>query len=110
MSVTELQWLIGLAVTFFATYTNVIIGVFYRIGTRMSHNADKLYTKIDHLDEELSRVRDKYVRRDDLDSHLTRIDTAVKDLRAETAQTRNEMNQRLDLILSAVGGNGFQPK
>lgn len=56
----------------------------------------------DKLHDRVNRVRDEYVRRTDLDSHLQRLDKNVDDLRADIKQSRTEMNQRLDALIAAM--------
>lgn len=57
------------------------------------------------LHERVNRVRDEYVRRVDLDSHMTRIETNVKELRDENREGTREINRRLDTVLTTL-----QPK
>ena len=62
----------------------------------------------DTLHERINRTRDEmhdqFVRRADLDGHLSRIEKGVTDLRAEMQTERRETNSRLDAVLQAVAG------
>ncbi len=50
----------------------------------------------DHLHERVNRVRDEYVKRVDLDGHMTRMETNVRELRDENREGTREINRRLD--------------
>lgn len=54
------------------------------------------------LHERVNKVRDEYVRRDDLDGHLQRIDGNVNELRREIADGQREMTKRLDAIVERL--------
>lgn len=60
----------------------------------------------DVLHERVSRVREDmnvgYVRREDLDGHLVRIERSIGDLRADMKDERKETHQRLDLLITAL--------
>lgn len=50
------------------------------------------------IHDRISRVRDEYVRRDDLDGHLGRWDKQFDDLRGEMRRQSDATNKRLDEI------------
>lgn len=56
----------------------------------------------DPLHERVNRVRDEYVRRDDLNDHLARIDKRFDDMAAE----QRRANGRLDEIRDLLVGHG----
>lgn len=72
----EIKWLIGIGVTIMTTFGLTMIGTFRALSARVSSGDEKLHLRIEN-------VRDKYVRRDDLDAHLKRIDDNVRDMRDE---------------------------
>lgn len=113
----DLKWLIGISVTFFLTFGGLLLGAFYRIVGKIESGDRDLSTKIDResaalsggmkaaddaLHERVNRVRDEYVRRTDLDGHIQRLEKNVDDLRKDIKQSRSEMNERLDRIITAM--------
>lgn len=103
MSGQEVIALLGVAGT--------IIGIVIAIIGLYRATADKIQKGDDALHERVNRVRDEYVRRVDLDSHLQRLDQNLKELREENREGTRSMNGRLDTLLAAVvagpkGGQG----
>ena len=66
--------------------------------------ASKASTKedFDNLHERVNKVREGYVRRDDLDTHLQRMGDDIKDMRGENREATKAMNERLDAVLAAL--------
>lgn len=60
---------------------------------------DKLHSRINDVRETMTNG---YVRRDDLDGHLQRIEKGVTELRTEMREERRDTNTRLDAVLSAI--------
>lgn len=54
------------------------------------------------LHNRIDDVRDRYVRRDDLDGHLARLDATMKDLKADMKEHSATTNSRLDQLLVAL--------
>lgn len=80
---------------------------------QMMHDNHEQVTKsiasvADRLDERVSRVREEmnnhYVKRADLDGHLTRLERSLSEIKAEAKEDRRETNKRLDAVLAAVKG------
>ncbi len=64
----------------------------------ISEGDGKLHARID-------RVKDEYVRRDDLSDHIVRIEKSVDAMKEEQRRTNDEQrrtNERIDKILAAV--------
>ena len=57
----------------------------------------------DTLHERVNRTRDEYVRRDDLDNHIRRIEKSVEEMRVEMREQRRT-NERLDATLTSHTG------
>lgn len=93
----DIKWIIGTAVTVSIAYTIALIGAFRNLSSRISHGDGDLHKRVD-------RVKDDYVRRDDLNSHLDRMDKNVEKLRDEIQRARDETNQRLDNLISTISG------
>lgn len=56
------------------------------------------------LHERVNRTRDEFVRRDDLDKHLARIDANIAGMYAEQKET----NKRIDAFMAAVSRTGHK--
>lgn len=89
MTAADYQWLIGITVTVVLAVAGIAITAFRAMGNRIDAAVEKMQTAIkdgdDHLHERVSRLRqdmsDGYVRRVDLDSHMLRFDSGVKEIR-----------------------------
>lgn len=94
MSAAELLALLGASGT--------IIAIIGAIVASHRWTTDKIQKGDDALHERVNRVRDEYVKRVDLDSHMSRIETNVRELRDENREGTREINRRLDSILTSV--------
>ena len=88
MQELDWQWIIGTAITIGAFIAASIWGIF-RV---LSGKIDDVLKKIDHnrvitsenikeLHGRIDRIKDDYVRRVDLDSHLSRIDKTLDEVK-----------------------------
>lgn len=95
----ELQWLIGIALTALLTIGGMLVAAFRALSAKIDESNDDLAKTLkegdDALHERVNRVRDEYVKRVDLDSHLNRIDQTLREVRDE----QREMNRSLILAL-----------
>lgn len=80
-----------------------IVAIVSAIVASHRSTSDKIQKGDDALHERINRVRDEYVRRVDLDGHMARIETNVKELREENREGTRDINRRLDQILTSVG-------
>lgn len=78
------RWLIGLIVSVFVSLGMTIIGSFRNLAGKISAGNRDIYDRIDD-------VKERYVRRDDLDGHVSRIETNIKDLRDEQRDQHKEV-------------------
>jgi len=60
----------------------------------------------DRLHERINRVREDYVRREDLDNHIQRLETNVKDLRDEVRDMRKEQSLQFRQLLAVASKGG----
>jgi hypothetical protein len=96
MSVTELQWIVGLSVTVVIAIASIAIGAFRAMAARLDKVAEKLASDLkegdkelaramksgdDNLHDRLNRVRDEYVPRRELDDHMARIDKTLDEIK-----------------------------
>lgn len=84
MSVEDLRWAIGIAVTAWLGMAGIIIGVF----RSMSGKIDKVN---DALHERVNRVRDEYVRRVDLDDRLKHLQETQAEMRGDIKAIRDAL-------------------
>jgi len=94
MSANDLIALIGLAGT--------IVGIIVAIIASHRTTSDKIQKGDEALHDRINRVRDEYVKRADLDSHMARIEANVKELREENREGTREINRRLDQVLTTL--------
>lgn len=113
MTVAELQWLVGIAVTAVIAVASVAIGAFRAMSGRLESAMGRMEKAVkdgdDHLHERVNRLRqdvsDNYVRRVDLDGHLKRIDDTMKEVRDD----QKKLIERVTL-LTAGGGVRKRPQ
>lgn len=94
MSGADIATLIGIA----GTLASIIAAI---VASHRS-TGDKIQKGDDALHERINRVRDEYVRRVDLDGHMARMETNVKELREEGREGTREINRRLDQVLTTL--------
>lgn len=64
---------------------------------------EEMDKKIDVCHERINKTRDEFVRRDDLDAHMTRIEKSIAGMHDEQKGT----NKRIDEFMTAMlSGNG----
>lgn len=80
----DLKWVIGLAVSMVLAFGTIMIGAFRNVSAKIAG----LHSRVDD-------VKEKYVRRDDLDGHILRIDQNVRDLRDEMRANHKEIIRAL---------------
>ena len=98
MTVTELQWIVGLSVTVVLAIATIAIGAFRAMAARLDKVAEKLGSDLkegdkelaramkdsdDKLHDRLNRVRDEYVPRRELDEHMARMDKTLDEIKAD---------------------------
>lgn len=87
----DIKWLIGIAVTFGLA----LIAAFRSLSSSMKAGDDALH-------ERINRTRDDYVRRVDLDGHVSQLREGMKELKDETRDSAKETNKRLDQVLAVL--------
>ena len=109
----ELKWIIGLALASMTSFTGMLIGAFYNMAARVRAGDEVLAAKIDGvgktvkegddaLHQRINRTRDEYVRRDDLDAHISRIYSMMTEQRTEAEKRHEATMNRLDKIIEAT--------
>lgn len=69
------------------------------INTMQTGLKDQIEAKTAPLHERVNRVRDEYVRRDDLDGHLSRMEKQFDDIRSEMRRGSAQVEQRLNEVI-----------
>ena len=92
-----LRWFFGLVAAVLMAIVGWLVKEMRQLAERMGDGHDKLH-------ERINRVREEYVRRDDLDGHLQRIDGNVNELRREIADSHRDVTKRLDAIVERLPG------
>jgi hypothetical protein len=89
------RWVIGLAVTIILGWTTILTGIGWRFISSLQ--------KLEHdMHEQINEVKRDYVRRSDLDGHITRLGEDVRQIRAEMLRAHEVTSTRLDAVLAAL--------
>lgn len=80
----DLRWVIGVAVSLTVTLVTALIAAFRNLANRISTGNRDLHKRVDD-------VKDKYVRRDDLDGHITRIERNLQEIRDENRENHRQL-------------------
>lgn len=119
MTPQDLQWLFGVAISTIIAIAGIAIAAFRSMAARLDRAVEQISGRIDRdttklekaikegddaLHERVNRLRDdvskNYVRRDDLDGHLTRLGEQLRELRTDI----KELMQRV--VARARRGGG----
>lgn len=93
---TELQWLIGIGVTLSIFAFGAISTGLYRVWTAINAVGERMTDGDDKLHARINEVRKEYVRRDDLDGHLSRIDKKLDEIANEQKDMNRSVLRALD--------------
>lgn len=112
MSDDQLRWIVGISITVAIFATGTLIAAFRALASRIDTAKDDAKKGDDTLHDRVNRVRDEYVKRVDLDGHMARMETNVKELRDETREGTREINRRLDQVLTTLqpGSRAGRPR
>jgi uncharacterized protein YlxW (UPF0749 family) len=87
------------------TWGLTLIGLVGAAILRDRQHAEAVRRGDDVLHQRINKVRDEYVRRDDLNSHIERIERSIEGMHT----TQQETNRRIDMVLVAVNGAPATP-
>lgn len=92
-------------ITIAIAFVGVIGGIIARdrfiiqyINTANETMRETMRHELDNLHSRVNATRDGFVRRDDLDGHLRRMETNIKEMREEQRET----NKRLDAFMGSL--------
>lgn len=118
MTVVELQWIVGTALSLIAAMAAIAVGSFRAMGNRldaavgqlrqsmqqqetyMKNGDDALHDRVNRLRQDVS---DNYVRRVDLDGHLKRIDDTMKEV-------RDDQKKLIETVTLLTAGGGVRKR
>lgn len=87
----DLKWLVGFLVG--------IVGLIGGFITRDRQMAKQIREGDERLHARINRVKDEYVRKDDLDQTVKRLETGMKEMRDEIRHNNSETTKRLDSLI-----------
>lgn len=98
----DVTWIISTGLAFVTVVGGVIARDRYILSLISKNYAGS--TKVvqesnSQIHERINRVKDEYVRRVDLDTHITRLDASIQNMTQEMRNSAIATNQRLDTIL-----------
>lgn len=106
MTADDFRWIIGIAVTVVISVGGLLAAAFRSISSRIDTQMVSLRahadTQVAELHGRVNKVKDDYVRRDDMDKHMTRIDGNVNELRREFRDSHEDTNRKLDAIMERL--------
>ncbi|QDP56573.1 MAG: hypothetical protein GOVbin2380_8 [Prokaryotic dsDNA virus sp.] len=85
-----IEWLIGAAIALFSVIGGMIVRD-RQVMKSINEGDEKLH-------ERINKVQSEYVRRDDLNGHISSIEKSVHEMREEQRET----NRRIDALLTAM--------
>lgn len=88
---SDLRWVIGIAISVCLFVATTLIATFRVVAT-----------KIARTHERIDDVKEKYVRRDDLDIRLAPINQQLTEMRAEMRDQNEKVLQSNEKVLSAL--------
>lgn len=102
---TDLQWVIGLAASGFIAFLSILVGAFWKLVAMIGRVEKSMEANDRELHGRINRVREETVHKTDLDGHLSRLSSDMRDMRAEHQRATQSTNERLDKLLEALSRN-----
>jgi len=98
----DLKWIIGLGVSLTLGWGSILAGAFWKLVSMVRRVEDEMDRNSKELHARINRVREDTVQKSDLDGHLTRLSSDMRDMRQEQREATKDTNTRLDALLSAI--------
>jgi hypothetical protein len=95
MTADDLRWMIGIALSAVLAIGGMLVAAYQKMTTRIDGKTDALH-------ERVNKIREDFVRRDDMDKHMIRFDGNVNELRREIRASHEDTNRRLDALLERL--------
>ena len=99
---SDLQWTIGIAVTITLFFGTTMVGAFWKIVAMVKKVEESMEDSSKELHARINRVREDTVHKSDLEGHLTRLGTEMRDMRQEQRDATKSTNERLDKLIDAM--------
>jgi hypothetical protein len=102
----DIKWLIGILITVVGSFALMLIGTFRNLSTKWTTSTAALHKKIEDGDKDtnakIDDVKERYVRRDDLNDHIGRLDKVIKEVRDEQKSLGDEQRAQHLKVLEAI--------
>ena len=98
----DVKWIIGIAVTLTLGWGTILAGAFWRLVSMIRYVEHEVDNNSKELHARINRVREDTVQKSDLDGHLLRLSSDMREMRDEHRQSTKDTNARLDALLSAI--------
>ena len=95
MTADDLRWIVGIALTTVLAVAGMLVAAFRAIAVKIEAHIAVLHGRV-------NKVKDDYVRRDDMDKHMARFDGNVNELRREFRDSHKDTNAKLDAIMERL--------
>jgi len=92
---SDLKWIVGIGLSLTLGMITTLIAAFRNLANKISISNRDLYLRID-------RVKEQYVRRDDLDGHLKRLGEEIHELRSQLAEQSKQSREQSDRVIEAI--------
>lgn len=96
------KWIIGLGVTLSLGWGSILAGAFWKLLSMIRRAEDVMDSNTKELHARVNRVREDTVHKSDLDGHLTRLSSDMREMRQEHRAATKDTNARLDALLAAI--------
>jgi len=96
------KWIIGIAVTSTLGWGSILAGAFWKLVSMVRHLHDETDRSSKELHARINQVRADTVHKSDLDGHLSRLSSDMREMRQEHREATKDTNARLDALLSAI--------
>lgn len=76
-----------------------------KLSDEISNLEDKLSNKVDDLHSRINNTNERFVRREDLNGHMTNIENTLKSMQQEQRATNGRIDQFITLMAASVKNN-----
>lgn len=95
----DLKWIIGIEVTVTLAWGSILIGAFWKLLGMIRRVEEDMDKKEKELHSRINRVREETVQKSELDGHLQRLGSDMREMRQEHRDATKATNYRLDKLL-----------
>lgn len=95
----DLRWIVGIAVSIVLAVMSLAVGGFWKIMAMIRAIEHEAETEHKTLHGRINRLGERAVQKPDLDQHLARIETMIREARQEHIDTTRAITDRLDKLI-----------